>query len=605
MLLFYFSGHGVLDENGRLYLAVKDTDTGTLRGTAIPARYITEEMDNSRSKRQVLILDCCHSGAFERGTKGAVGASVGTANAFEGSGFGRVVLTASDATQYAWEGDQVIGDAENSLFTHFVIKGIQTGVADTNGDGIITVDELYDYVFDEIFKMTPKQTPGKWSFKEQGDLIISRSPIREVFYEGHDTAVPAAEQHLYKLYNDGLSAFLAGDWVTACQNFENFLAISPDKLDAEEKLSQANRYRNYEETYTSALELYQKGDLAKSVSLFENLQLLVPGYKDVAQRLEAIRGEKELSDFYHQAKKLLDHGYYDTVIEIFKKIYALSPDFEDNERIYEKAENEANKLKHIRTLEDNYRQAMLDLEANRLVEAKKLLLQIQEMEKGYRATEQLLERVNMLMAREGGKKAEEKEQAGKQIIEGDEKAADEFDWENWSGGNKVEGDFSEFFSTLFGDQEKGEQISTPLGKAIRINSSQEKVEQQKAEQQKAPQREAALPKSATTKIADLKVEQSRSDISQVQEASDTGKMAYLFFTQLISGSGMFWLGAKTKRKYFYLINFMVFLPAIIMTNYIAWDFYGIEGLATPLYYVFGGIQIIGVFDALITFKKEK
>ena len=109
LLLLYFSGHGIRDDRGQLFLAVKDTEHKLLRGTAIAASYITEEMDNSRSRRQVLILDCCHSGAFSRGIKAATGASVGTAAAFEGTGSGRVVLTATDSTQYAWEGDRVIG----------------------------------------------------------------------------------------------------------------------------------------------------------------------------------------------------------------------------------------------------------------------------------------------------------------------------------------------------------------------------------------------------------------------------------------------------------------------------------------------------------------
>ena len=84
---------------------------------------MTTRMDRSASKRLVLVLDCCHSGAFGYGAKSAPGASVGTATAFEGTGRGRVVLTATDSTQYAWEGDQVIGDVENSLFTHYLIEG--------------------------------------------------------------------------------------------------------------------------------------------------------------------------------------------------------------------------------------------------------------------------------------------------------------------------------------------------------------------------------------------------------------------------------------------------------------------------------------------------
>lgn len=176
LVLLYFSGHGVLDDQGHLYLAVKDTERDLLSGTAIPANFITGEMDRSRSRRQVLMLDCCHSGAFARGSKGAIGASVGTAAVFEGTGYGRVVLTATDATQYAWEGDRVIGQADNSVFTHFMVQGLQTGEADQDHDGRITLDELYDYVYAQVVAKTPKQTPGKWSYRQQGDMVIAKNP---------------------------------------------------------------------------------------------------------------------------------------------------------------------------------------------------------------------------------------------------------------------------------------------------------------------------------------------------------------------------------------------------------------------------------------------
>jgi hypothetical protein len=191
LLLLYFSGHGILDDQGRLYLAVKDTDRKLLSATAIPTAFVADEMNNSHSKRQVLVLDCCHSGAFSRGAKGVTGANVGTAVTFEGTGYGRVVLTASEATQYAWEGDQIIGKAENSLFTHFLIQGLQSGQADLNADGRITVDELYDYVYEEVTKQSHLQTPGKWSYKEQGQIIIAQNPLHPpVPEEVVSTALP-------------------------------------------------------------------------------------------------------------------------------------------------------------------------------------------------------------------------------------------------------------------------------------------------------------------------------------------------------------------------------------------------------------------------------
>lgn len=173
LLVLYFSGHGVRDELGALYLAVKNTIRSRLRSTAIKSDYIREAMDQSRSRRQVLVLDCCNSGAFAQGTKAATGVSIGTASAFEG-GFGRVILTASDSTQFAWEGDKVIGETDNSLFTHYLVEGLE-GKADRNGDGQITVDELYDYAYEKVRLATPKQTPSKFSTRQQGEIVLRQN----------------------------------------------------------------------------------------------------------------------------------------------------------------------------------------------------------------------------------------------------------------------------------------------------------------------------------------------------------------------------------------------------------------------------------------------
>ena len=62
LLLLYFSGHGVLDDRGRLHLAAKDSESDLLSATAIEASFVTDVMDRSFSRRQVLVLDCCHSG---------------------------------------------------------------------------------------------------------------------------------------------------------------------------------------------------------------------------------------------------------------------------------------------------------------------------------------------------------------------------------------------------------------------------------------------------------------------------------------------------------------------------------------------------------------
>ncbi|MBD0388437.1 MAG: caspase family protein [Nostoc sp. C3-bin3] len=68
LVLLFFSGHGIKDENGKLYFAAcntKKSEKGELvKATTVPASSVHEVLKNSRSKREVVILDCCFSGAF-------------------------------------------------------------------------------------------------------------------------------------------------------------------------------------------------------------------------------------------------------------------------------------------------------------------------------------------------------------------------------------------------------------------------------------------------------------------------------------------------------------------------------------------------------------
>jgi hypothetical protein len=172
LLLLYFSGHGLRNDRGGLYLAVQDTEAELLSGTAVPAAFISEEMDNCRSRRQILILDCCYSGAFGPGAKGP---AVNPATAFTGNGLGRFVLTASDSTQLAWEDVAANSKGGLSVFTRHLVAGLESGEADLDGDGFISVDELYDYVYARVVEENPRQTPGKSTSKQQGEIFLARN----------------------------------------------------------------------------------------------------------------------------------------------------------------------------------------------------------------------------------------------------------------------------------------------------------------------------------------------------------------------------------------------------------------------------------------------
>ncbi len=171
LALVYISCHGVLDDRGRLYYATTDTDRELLAATAVPAAWLNEQLDDCRCRQQIVILDCCHSGAFAKGAKGE--GALALRERFEGRG--RVVLTASRATEYSFEGDRVLGDGVSSVFTDVLVRGLRSGDADRDGDGMVTVSELYDYAYEAVRARDARQTPMLWTYGAEGELLVAQS----------------------------------------------------------------------------------------------------------------------------------------------------------------------------------------------------------------------------------------------------------------------------------------------------------------------------------------------------------------------------------------------------------------------------------------------
>jgi hypothetical protein len=174
LLLLHISCHGVKGESGDLHFATTNTNLRRLAATSVPAEFVNRRMVHSRSKRIVLLLDCCYAGAFARGMTARAGPSVGIGDHLAGEG--RAVITASDVMEYAFE-DASLADASSpqpSVFTSALVEGLTTGDADVDQDGYVELHELYDYVYHRVREVTPGQTPTKWEFGLKGELYLAR-----------------------------------------------------------------------------------------------------------------------------------------------------------------------------------------------------------------------------------------------------------------------------------------------------------------------------------------------------------------------------------------------------------------------------------------------
>jgi Caspase domain len=175
LMFLHFSCHGVKDDRGELFLAAADTEVDLLSATGISAAWLNDQISRTRSRRTVVLLDCCFSGSFPFGMHARAGASVDAPEQLQGRG--RAIITASSAMEYAYEGDQLQGEGRPSVFTQAVVEGLETGKADLDHDQWVSVDDLYNYVYERVKEQTPSQTPNKKS-ELAGPLYLARSSYR-------------------------------------------------------------------------------------------------------------------------------------------------------------------------------------------------------------------------------------------------------------------------------------------------------------------------------------------------------------------------------------------------------------------------------------------
>jgi hypothetical protein len=139
-LLVYYSGHS--DEDGLL-----------LAGARYPYDRLRERIRAMPADVHIAILDSCASGAFTRSKGGTRRPAflVDSANQVRGHAF----LSSSSADEAAQESDRIGA----SFFTYYLISGLRGG-ADRNRDGRVTLNEAYQFAFEETVSRTATTRHG-------------------------------------------------------------------------------------------------------------------------------------------------------------------------------------------------------------------------------------------------------------------------------------------------------------------------------------------------------------------------------------------------------------------------------------------------------------
>jgi tetratricopeptide (TPR) repeat protein len=163
-VIVFFAAHGIVETASRqAFIVTYDSDPQDLPGTALPMADVQVLLQEKLTavKRVIAFVDVCRSGTIGTIRSSTVNSSVERLAEAEGEIFG---LMASRPKEFSFEGPQFGGG--HGAFSHALIKGL-SGSADKNGDKIVNVTEIIDFVRELVQKGTEdKQHPRDFGTME-------------------------------------------------------------------------------------------------------------------------------------------------------------------------------------------------------------------------------------------------------------------------------------------------------------------------------------------------------------------------------------------------------------------------------------------------------
>lgn len=161
MVIFYFSGHGIKGA----FLPI-DYD-GTFE-KVVYHHEIYSALQRSDAQFKMCIADACHAGSMQE-QKG-FGYGSNQTDFYQQSQEVQsdfAMLLSSTSSENSAEADKL----QQSVFSYFLIKGLE-GLADTNNDNRISIQELFNYVRENVRKFTEnRQSPTLTGQFNRGKII--------------------------------------------------------------------------------------------------------------------------------------------------------------------------------------------------------------------------------------------------------------------------------------------------------------------------------------------------------------------------------------------------------------------------------------------------
>lgn len=160
VLVVYFTGHGLIGNNGELLLAFTDTDYGLSEFSALPVEQLRRALFNSPARTKVLILDCCYSG---RAIPTMAAADAAVLGQVEVAGTYTLTSAPRDLQSLYRAGERF------TVFTGALISVLRNGVS--GAPALLSVDVVYRNLLREL-RTQQMPEPRQLHSDTAGDLAL-------------------------------------------------------------------------------------------------------------------------------------------------------------------------------------------------------------------------------------------------------------------------------------------------------------------------------------------------------------------------------------------------------------------------------------------------
>jgi uncharacterized caspase-like protein len=316
MVYIFFAGHGSpeldptgkADDNFEKYIVPYDAKKYDLFSSGLSMEDIKTIFQRIKSNRVIFFIDSCYSGEAGGRTFSRPGfqtKDLAMSDRFleELSAEGRIIFAASKPDELSLEIDEL----QHGLFTYYLAEGLK-GKADLDDDGVVTIDELINYVSENVPRKA-QQLGGRQHPLRKGE---SAGKIPLTFCETE------IKRQIRELNSDAAESFEKRDYETAIKKWNEVIRRENDNSKALNGIKEANKKIGekiaiLKKKQSILIRLHGKGLPTKEFDeamtlLKKDTSIYTEKEKKICKYVEEMLGDNLCIETYLDTRKLIENN---------------------------------------------------------------------------------------------------------------------------------------------------------------------------------------------------------------------------------------------------------------------------------------------------------